>query len=54
MVALPVAIAGLPVNSAMVSVGPPLLVRGPRRGSPEIAPLVIDPSCTRLLVDEAG
>ena len=54
MVALPVAIAGLPVNSAMVSVEPPLLVRGPRRGSPVVAPLVTDPSSTRLLFDDAG
>ena len=45
---------GLELVKAMVSVGPPLLVRGPRLGSPEIAPLVIDPSSTRLLVDDAG
>ena len=57
MVALPVAIAGLPVNSAMVEVEPPWLVRGPRRGSPEMFPVpgevleasVIDPFSTRLL-----
>ena len=56
IVALPPAVTedGLKFVKAMVSVGPPLFVRGPRKGSPRIAPLVIDPSSTRLLVDDVG
>ena len=58
MVALAAPMAGLPTLKAMVKVGPPLLARVPRSGSPEMFPepvgvleaFVIDPSSTRLLV----
>ncbi len=43
----PLSIAGEPVKSLWVKVGPPLFCRGPRRGFPLITPLV--PSLTILL-----
>ena len=57
MDALAAAMAGLPLSSAKVRVGPPLFWRVPRRGSPEMSPepigvleaLFKDPSSTRLL-----
>ena len=54
MVALPVAMAALPANSAMVKVGPPLFAKGPRRGSAVKAgvkvPVTVPRVSTRLLV----
>ena len=57
IVALPALIAALPFNNAIVKVGPPLICRGPRSGSPEMFPdpvgvleaFVKDPSSTKLL-----